>query len=231
MGFERAKQLAGKAKDAATGSGGGSDISISTVGDKYLVIDGDNNNYGPYDDRKQAAGKVRELKREQAQTQSSGFEKAKQAVSTGAQKLSDAGEQIAAGAEGQQARREPRQRPSIESAFGLNDNGGMNPTLPGTDGDRGEMDVEMRVDDSRAVPGAQLGGLGMGEPQIPMVDDDALLADGEDQMGEPELPFMSGGIDLAEGPRMPMFGDEPQGRERENTDADIEQRDRYPWMF
>lgn len=56
---DKASKAAKKAKRAVTSDG----PQISQVGDQYIVFDSNNNQYGPYDDRKQAAGKVRELKR------------------------------------------------------------------------------------------------------------------------------------------------------------------------
>lgn len=198
MPVGKAKRAARRAKEKLS-SGGGDDLDITQIEDQWAVIDG-TDTHGPYDDRKKAAAKYRELKRakEAAKSTSTGEaakEKVKKVAGSakrGAQKLSDAGESLAEGGPSPDA---------FGDQTGLG-NGTRGPQLPGVGGGNGmEPGFAGQADDvGPTIPMAENGDANA--PQLAFMDGfgDGGRDDGDGDMFEPQMPaFGGGGLDPAFG--------------------------------
>lgn len=180
---EKAQQLKSKAKTLAKDPGTG--IEISEVNGQYLVIDGDGNATGPFDNRRNAAAKAREMKRQAEGQQDSQGKAAKfsnkvnKTAGKAKDKLQSAGESIDSG----------------ES--------GGSPSLPGMEGDSGgPMLPSMESDgdgQGPTLPGMESEG---DEPSLPFM---------QEESGEgPSMPFMAGESD-GDKPSLPFMEDQTDG--------------------
>jgi hypothetical protein len=194
---EKAQQLKSKAKTLAKDPDTG--IEISEVNGQYLVIDGDGNATGPFDKRRNAAAKAREMKREM---ESEGGKAAKfsqkvnETAGKAKDKLQSAGESIDTDGESGGS-------PTLPGMQG-NDGG---PSLPGMEGDGG----------GPTLPGMESES---GEPSLPFMqesdsDGPSMPFMGESESDQPSLPFMEDETD--EGAELPFM-----------TDSDSDDEPRFP---
>jgi hypothetical protein len=186
---EKAQQLKQKAetlaKDPETG------IEISEVNGQYLVIDGDGNATGPYDNRRNAAAKAREMKREMDKSGKAAkfSQKVNETASSAKDKLQSAGESIDTDGESGGS-------PTLP---GMEADDGGGPTLPGMESESGEPSLPFMQEESGDGPSMPfMTGENDGEqPSLPFMEDQT------DEDG-PELPFMTDS-DSDEEPRFPGF--------------------------
>jgi len=164
---------------------------ISEVRGKYIIMSDDGEQFGPYDDKKAAAAKYRELQKEGSGDKNQQQSKAQRAasrfssgVNSAAQKAGQAGRKIADKAE--QAAEQPEDKESKQR-------GG--PSLPG-----GSMGGGMSGDG----PSLEMFG-GSGEAELPFMQDSET-----EQKGGPSLDFLGGSGD---DPQVPMFGGSEQNAE------------------
>lgn len=203
--------------------------SVSQVGDRYLVIEDDGTNHGPYDERMQAAAKYRELMRENGNGNGSGHEQSggrlqqaatrfSSGVNRAVQKAGDAGRGLAEkadaaaaeAAEGQfeETEREKRQDtgPSLDFLGGGTGGGGQDGEmqLPFGGGETGPDDVQLPFAEGGGGDDPDLSFLGGGgaEPKMPQFG-----PDGDGAGDGPQMPdFMGQGPDTTSLP----FGDPPE---------------------
>lgn len=211
---EGAQRLKEKARTVARDEKTG--IEISEVRGQYLVVDGDGNAYGPYDDKKQAAGKARELRREQQGTQA----RERRSERSGRETTQPQGREGRASSEVSQRAQQTTSEPSTD-----NDRGFSFPMMGGGPESGPELQFMGDVDND-------------GDPELAFfgdVDNDGdrdvtLFEPNEGQEptlpgfdvgdGEPEMPTMFGGGEGGDGPQIPGFGFE------DDSDDDTQ-----PWMF
>jgi len=159
---------------------------ISEVRGQYLIISDDGEQFGPYDQKKKAAAKYRDLQREEGgEMQEQSQSKAQRAatrfaagVNSAARKAGQAGRKIADKAE--QAADEPEQTEERTERSG-------GPSLP-SGGMGGGMES--------GGPGLEMFGGGGGNAQLPFAQSD------EDESNGPSLGFLEGGSDA----QVPAFG-------------------------
>lgn len=208
-GAKRAKRKAKQlAKDPETG------IELSQIGDKYIVIDGDGDTHGPFDERMKAAAKARELKREAegAGDGANGQSRAQAVATKFATKVNEAAR--AAGEKGrdfaEQAAEQPDEPRQRERQGERQQPQG--PSLGFLEGGQGEMDSSTLPFESGGGQGDGpsldfLGG-GMEQPQMPQFGPPA-----DDGEREAQLPMMGEGPDMGQLP----FGEPREGeRDRRN---------------
>lgn len=229
---EKAQQLKSKAKTLAKDPETG--IEISEVNGQYLVIDGDGNATGPFENRRNAAAKAREMKREMEEESQGGGKAAKfsqkvnETAGKAKDKLQSAGESIDTDDSGGSGM-------SLGGmGGGMGENGG--PSLPAMDAD----------DSDESEPSMSFLGDpdGDGDPEFAFATD--FDGDGDQEQGifetnadadsGPSLPDFGGGG--GEGPSLPGFGppaDDDDGGPmlpgfgmQESDDEDDEQQ--FPWM-
>jgi hypothetical protein len=198
---EKAQQLKSKAKTLAKDPDTG--IEISEVNGQYLVIDGDGNATGPFDNRRNAAAKAREMKREmeaEGGKAAKFSQKVNETASSAKDKLQSAGEKVDTDGESG----------GSPSLFGGMDGDGDGPTLPGMEGPDGDGG------------GPTLPGMASesGEPSLPFMQDSDSgegismpFMTGESDGDQPSLPFMEDQTD--EDAELPFMtdsdsDDEPQ---------------------
>lgn len=185
---EKAQQLKSKAKTLAKDPDTG--IEISEVNGQYLVIDGDGNATGPFDNRRNAAAKAREMKREmeaEGGKAAKFSQKVNETASSAKDKLQKAGESIDTDGESGGS-------PTLP---GMEGEGG-GPTLPGMESESGEPSLPFMQEESGDGPSMPfMAGESDGDqPSLPFM---------EDQTDEDaELPFMTDS-DSDEEPRFPGF--------------------------
>jgi len=190
---EKAQQLKQKAETLAKDPDTG--IEISEVNGQYLVIDGDGNATGPFDNRRNAAAKAREMKREMEEESQGGGKAAKfsqkvnETASSAKDKLQSAGESIDTDGESGGS-------PTLP---GMEADDGGGPTLPGMESESGEPSLPFMQEESGDGPSMPfMTGENDGEqPSLPFMEDQT------DEDG-PELPFMTDS-DSDEEPRFPGF--------------------------
>jgi len=196
---------------------------ISQVRGQFIILSDDGEQFGPYDDKQQAAAKYRELQREenggmQDQSQSKAQRAATRfssGVNTAARKAGQAGRKIADKAE--QAAEQPEEDTERTESSG--------PSLPG-----GSMGGGMSSDG----PGLEMFG-GAGEAELPFMQESET-----DQKGGPSLDFLGGDAEAPmfggsqDNPEMPqIMGDGPEIGQlpfggMENSD---EKEDGFPFRF
>jgi hypothetical protein len=189
---EKAQQLKQKAETLAKDPDTG--IEISEVNGQYLVIDGDGNATGPFDNRRNAAAKAREMKREmedEDETDGKAAEfsqKVNETAGKAKDKLQSAGESIDTDGESGGS-------PTLP---GMEADDGGGPTLPGMESESGEPSLPFMQEESGDGPSMPFMEENDGEqPSLPFMEDQT------DEDG-PELPFMTDS-DSDEEPRFPGF--------------------------
>jgi hypothetical protein len=191
-------------------------IGITEARGQYIVVDDEGNQYGTYDDRKQAAAKAREVKREmedsEEETQSSGSgfqDKASRfaaAVNRTAQKAGSKAKSAAQSVDTGESQDTASGMDSGMSLLGGGSDGESSPSVPSLMGDKsGDMDLGF--------------GGGGDSPELPFggesdqeVDLGFLEADSEG--GGPSIPSMGmdGGVgelpfgESGDDPTLPGFG-------------------------
>jgi hypothetical protein len=172
---------------------------VSEVRGQYLVLSDDGEQYGPYDDKKQAAAKYRELQKEEnggedmnGQEQSRAQRAATKfasGVNTAARKAGEAGRNLAEKAD---------QKAQQAAEEGSDSSGG--PSLP-SGGMGGGSGPSMDMFGGGGSDSPDMGSLPFGESEGN--DPDLGFLDGGD--GEPQMPMFGSGGE-GDGPTMPDFG-------------------------
>jgi len=186
-------------------------IGITEARGQFIVVDEDGNQYGTYDDRKKAAAKAREVKREmedgEEETQSSGSgfqDKASRfasAVNRTAQK---------AGSKAKSAAQSVDTGESDSSSGGMS--GGMNMLGGGSDGDSSPSMPSLMGDTDGGEMNLGFGGSG-DSPDLPFGGEsnqevDIGFLQGESEGGDPSIPsMMDGDADVGELPFGESGGD------------------------